>query len=277
MMTSDSPLWFKFYPPSANPIHPGEAPADPDISPSGASVALNLQRGELVILGTQYAGEMKKGVFTFMNYLLPKQVSLSSGMYWPGWQSYYAVYPHAAWWKYFQRLLVKLCWGFCNAYVAFIMHTTSDCMHDHPHKSGNPVAALWMQHRRAGWRLSVLWPLGHRQDNAVHRSPPASHWGRRAWLGWQWGVQHWGWMLCQMHSLTGIHAEILCHCELWVMLCDYVLIYIAPGTMQDIYGELRGQHNVVGVQRTWDLQCHPLRDRLGEHCVWPWLYGGGFW
>jgi phosphoenolpyruvate carboxykinase (ATP) len=30
-----------------------------------------------VILGTQYAGEMKKGVFTIMNYLMPKQGVLS--------------------------------------------------------------------------------------------------------------------------------------------------------------------------------------------------------
>jgi phosphoenolpyruvate carboxykinase (ATP) len=27
----------------------------------------------MVILGSQYAGEMKKGVFTIMNYLMPKQ------------------------------------------------------------------------------------------------------------------------------------------------------------------------------------------------------------
>jgi phosphoenolpyruvate carboxykinase (ATP) len=27
----------------------------------------------MVILGTQYAGEMKKGVFTIMNYLMPKK------------------------------------------------------------------------------------------------------------------------------------------------------------------------------------------------------------
>ena len=36
------------------------------------SVALNFAKGEFVILGTQYAGEMKKGVFTIMNYLMPK-------------------------------------------------------------------------------------------------------------------------------------------------------------------------------------------------------------
>lgn len=34
-----------------------------------------------VILGTQYAGEMKKGVFSLMNYVLPKMgiLSLHSG------------------------------------------------------------------------------------------------------------------------------------------------------------------------------------------------------
>ncbi len=41
------------------------------------SVALDFARREFVILGTQYAGEMKKGVFTIMNYLMPKQGVLS--------------------------------------------------------------------------------------------------------------------------------------------------------------------------------------------------------
>jgi phosphoenolpyruvate carboxykinase (ATP) len=41
------------------------------------SVALNFAAGEFVILGTQYAGEMKKGVFTIMNYLMPKAGILS--------------------------------------------------------------------------------------------------------------------------------------------------------------------------------------------------------
>nr|AZL94675.1 phosphoenolpyruvate carboxykinase [Nephromyces sp. MMRI]AZL94677.1 phosphoenolpyruvate carboxykinase [Nephromyces sp. MMRI] len=39
---------------------------------SQTSVSLNLSRGEIVILGTQYAGEMKKGVLTVMMYLMPK-------------------------------------------------------------------------------------------------------------------------------------------------------------------------------------------------------------
>ncbi|CAL1164159.1 unnamed protein product [Cladocopium goreaui] len=44
---------------------------------SGTSVSLNFASREVVILGTQYAGEMKKGVFTIMNYLLPKRGILS--------------------------------------------------------------------------------------------------------------------------------------------------------------------------------------------------------
>ena len=44
---------------------------------STTSVALNLESGELVILGTEYAGEMKKGVFTVANYLAPLRGVLS--------------------------------------------------------------------------------------------------------------------------------------------------------------------------------------------------------
>jgi phosphoenolpyruvate carboxykinase (ATP) len=42
-----------------------------------ASVDLNFGTKELVILGTQYAGEMKKGIFTVMNYMMPKIGHLS--------------------------------------------------------------------------------------------------------------------------------------------------------------------------------------------------------
>jgi len=38
---------------------------------SATSVAVSFERKEMIILGTQYAGEMKKGVFTVMNYLMP--------------------------------------------------------------------------------------------------------------------------------------------------------------------------------------------------------------
>jgi len=44
---------------------------------SKTSIDLSLEDGELVILGTEYAGEMKKGVFTVMNYLAPKRGILS--------------------------------------------------------------------------------------------------------------------------------------------------------------------------------------------------------
>ena len=44
---------------------------------SKTSVDLNLATREMVILGTEYAGEMKKGVFTMMNYYMPKQDVLS--------------------------------------------------------------------------------------------------------------------------------------------------------------------------------------------------------
>ncbi len=44
---------------------------------STTSVDLSFARREFVILGTEYAGEMKKGVFTIMNYLMPKKNQLS--------------------------------------------------------------------------------------------------------------------------------------------------------------------------------------------------------
>lgn len=40
---------------------------------SKTSVDLNLEQREVIILGTQYAGEMKKAVFTLMNYLMPRR------------------------------------------------------------------------------------------------------------------------------------------------------------------------------------------------------------
>lgn len=48
---------------------------------SSTSIDINLSRKEMVILGTQYAGEMKKGLFSLMHYLMPKRsiLSLHSG------------------------------------------------------------------------------------------------------------------------------------------------------------------------------------------------------
>ncbi len=52
----------------------GQFPANPHTTgmTSRTSIDLCFASREMVILGTEYAGEMKKGVFTIMNYLMPK-------------------------------------------------------------------------------------------------------------------------------------------------------------------------------------------------------------
>ena len=49
----------------------------PPAMTSKTSIDLSFEDREIVILGTEYAGEMKKGVFTIMNYLAPKRGVLS--------------------------------------------------------------------------------------------------------------------------------------------------------------------------------------------------------
>ena len=44
---------------------------------SSTTISLNLDLQQVVILGTQYAGEMKKGIFSIMHYLMPKRGVLS--------------------------------------------------------------------------------------------------------------------------------------------------------------------------------------------------------
>jgi phosphoenolpyruvate carboxykinase (ATP) len=44
---------------------------------SPCSITISFEKREMVLLGTQYAGEMKKGVFTIMHYLMPKAGVLS--------------------------------------------------------------------------------------------------------------------------------------------------------------------------------------------------------
>jgi phosphoenolpyruvate carboxykinase (ATP) len=65
--------------PDVTILNAGSFPANPYTAQmtSTTSIDLSIEHGELVILGTQYAGEMKKGVFTVMNYLMPKQDVLS--------------------------------------------------------------------------------------------------------------------------------------------------------------------------------------------------------
>ncbi|MFN7812801.1 MAG: phosphoenolpyruvate carboxykinase (ATP), partial [Planctomycetia bacterium] len=57
----------------------GQFPANPFTSQmtSRTSIDLSLERHEQVILGTEYAGEMKKGVFTYLHWLLPARGVLS--------------------------------------------------------------------------------------------------------------------------------------------------------------------------------------------------------
>lgn len=44
---------------------------------SKTSIELSFERQEMIILGTEYAGEMKKGIFTVMHYIMPKKGVLS--------------------------------------------------------------------------------------------------------------------------------------------------------------------------------------------------------
>jgi phosphoenolpyruvate carboxykinase (ATP) len=60
-------------------MNAGEFYADPsteDVT-SRTSVNVNFTDNEMVILGTQYAGEMKKGIFGVMHYYMPEQGALS--------------------------------------------------------------------------------------------------------------------------------------------------------------------------------------------------------
>lgn len=60
-------------------VHCPDFEADPDKehTHSEAFILLNFKRRLVVIGGTSYAGEIKKSIFTVMNYLLPKQGVLS--------------------------------------------------------------------------------------------------------------------------------------------------------------------------------------------------------
>lgn len=60
-------------------MNSGEFVSDPSTESvtSDTSVNLNFKEKEAVILGTQYAGEMKKGLFTVMHYAMPQRGVLS--------------------------------------------------------------------------------------------------------------------------------------------------------------------------------------------------------
>ncbi len=67
------------YEPDWTIVDMGKLSLDPasDGTRGDAIIALNMQEKQVLIAGTQYAGEMKKSVFTIMNYLLPLQGVLS--------------------------------------------------------------------------------------------------------------------------------------------------------------------------------------------------------
>src|SRR5690606_7281054 len=56
-------------------INAPEFEADPDIDGTrqGNFVIINMTRKTIIIGGTAYAGEMKKGIFSVLNYLLPEK------------------------------------------------------------------------------------------------------------------------------------------------------------------------------------------------------------
>jgi phosphoenolpyruvate carboxykinase (ATP) len=60
-------------------LNAGEFGADPSTEgvTSETSVNVNFKKKELTILGTQYAGEMKKGVFGVMHFYMPQRGALS--------------------------------------------------------------------------------------------------------------------------------------------------------------------------------------------------------
>lgn len=57
----------------------GDFPADPKTPglTSETAVSVNYTQREIAILGTHYAGEMKKGLFGVMHYLMPEKGVLS--------------------------------------------------------------------------------------------------------------------------------------------------------------------------------------------------------
>jgi phosphoenolpyruvate carboxykinase (ATP) len=65
-------------------LNSGEFPADPHVpgvSGTGTddvSVNLNIKERKLVVLGSHYAGEMKKGLFTILNYTCPAEKKILS-------------------------------------------------------------------------------------------------------------------------------------------------------------------------------------------------------
>ena len=65
--------------PNFTVLHAPEFEADPAKhgTRTGTAIVLNLAKRMILIAGTRYAGELKKAMFTVMNYYMPKQGVLS--------------------------------------------------------------------------------------------------------------------------------------------------------------------------------------------------------
>jgi len=79
MFLRPSPTDLAAFSPAWTVLHAPEFHADPAIhgTKSGTFVVLHFGQRTILIGGTRYAGEMKKSVFTILNYLLPKRDVLS--------------------------------------------------------------------------------------------------------------------------------------------------------------------------------------------------------
>jgi phosphoenolpyruvate carboxykinase (ATP) len=79
MFIRPDPTDLPTFDPNFTVLHAPEFEADPDRhgTRTGTFIVLNLAKRMILIGGTRYAGELKKSMFTVMNYYLPKQGVLS--------------------------------------------------------------------------------------------------------------------------------------------------------------------------------------------------------
>jgi phosphoenolpyruvate carboxykinase (ATP) len=79
MFIRPEPAELESFAPNFTVLHAPEMQADPERhgTRTGTFVVLDLARRMILIGGTRYAGELKKAMFTVMNYYLPKQGVLS--------------------------------------------------------------------------------------------------------------------------------------------------------------------------------------------------------
>jgi phosphoenolpyruvate carboxykinase (ATP) len=77
MLIRPSKKNLKKFKPTITIYNAGSLQLEDEIIKSNTSINFNFTSYEMVILGTEYAGEMKKGIFTFMHYIMPKHDILS--------------------------------------------------------------------------------------------------------------------------------------------------------------------------------------------------------